>query len=122
MSTTWTVTVTIKEDGVTVPGFPVTKTLATTESAGKQIMARADGAGYVDLPLSELGNVDLLYVESDQALTLRFNDQSDAGIPLDASGLLLAVGISIPSGATSKASADNSSGSAAEVVQVAGGS
>jgi hypothetical protein len=117
----YTVTLTIQEDGVTIPGFPVVKTLTTAESAGRQVLVRASGGGYVNLPVAELGDVNLLMVDTTQALSIRFNDQTDAGLPMNASGLLLLVNSAIPSGATAKVSADNASGSAATIVQVAGG-
>lgn len=118
---TYTITLTIQEDGVTMTGFPIVKTLTTAESAGRQVYSRADGAGYTELAVTEIGDVNLLMVDSDQAVTVRFNDQTDGGLPLNANGLFLGVNIAIPSGATSKASADNSSGSAATITQVAGG-
>lgn len=118
---TYTITLTIQEDGVTMTGFPIVKTLTTTESAGRQVFSRADGGGYVELAVAEIGDVNLLMVDTTQDVTLRFNDQSDGGLPLNANGLLLGVNIAIPTAATSKASADNSSGSAATITQVAGG-
>lgn len=117
------VTVDIKEDGVKLPGFPIVKSVTVTESKGKQVFIRADATGvYTELPLEELGGVSVLLVQADQAVALRFNDQSDSDLPLNANGLLLLVDAGIPSGATNKAALENDSGSNANVTMVAGGS
>lgn len=123
MASTYTVTVDIKEDGKRLPSFPVTKSVTPTESGGRQQFSRPDDSGtYTELPLGELAGVSVLFVQADQAVTLRFNDQSDGGVPLAANGLLLLVDGAIPSGAASKASLENASGSAAVVTTVSGGS
>ena len=115
-------TLDVKEDGQTLPGFPLTKTVVTTESLGRSVVNRTSGAGFFELPLGGLDTVTVLFVQADQDTVLRFNDQSDAGLPLTANGYLLLVDGAIPSGATSKASLENTSGSAAEVKQIAAGS
>lgn len=123
MSTIYQVTVDIKEDGVRLPGFPVVKSVTVTESKGKQVFSRADATGvYTELPLEELAGVNVLFVQADQAVALRFNDQSDADLPLNQNGILLLVDGGIPSGATNKAALENDSGSATTVTMVSGGS
>ena len=118
---TYTVTLNIQTDGVTLTGFPIIKTLTTPEDGGRQVFNRASMAGFVDLPLAELGDVNLLLVDTDQDITLRLNDQSDAGIPIKGNGLFLIVNSNIPGSATSKGSAENQSGNSAQLTQVAGG-
>lgn len=119
---TYNVTVSIKEDGQELPGFPVSKSLTVTESGGRASISRPDSASYTELPLSDLGQIELLYVEASQISSLRFNDQSDGGLPLGASGFLLLCNCAIPTGASNKASLQTNTGSAATVVVVAGGS
>lgn len=114
-------TVTLTEDGVNVPGFPITRTITSSEVTGKQTFTRATGGGYVELPLTELGAINALVLTTDQDVSLRFNDQTDAGLPLDANGVLVLIGSDIPSGATSKASVSNASGSTATHTAYIGG-
>ena len=117
------VTVDIKEDGVRLPGFPIIKSATVTETKGKQIVNRVSATGvYTELPLAELGAIEVLLVQADEATALRFNDQSDSDLPLKANGLLLLVDSEIPSGATNKAALENDSGSVTTVTVVAGGS
>lgn len=116
------ITLTIKEDGQTLNGFPLVKTITVTESKGRQFIERADGGGFVELPLTDLNGLEFFFVQADQAYTMRFNDQSDAGIPMAINSLMLIMGGAIPSGATNKAALDNSSGSTANVTVIAGGS
>lgn len=119
---TITVTVDIKEDGQTLPGFPSTTAIVTNESQGRATFVRASDPAFAELSLGELGDIQVLYVAADQVTSLRFNDQSDAGLPLNPGGYLLMVGGAIPSGATSKAALQNNSGANATVTQIAAGS
>lgn len=120
---TFQVTIDIKEDGVKLPGFPIVKSVTTTETSGKQSFVRSDASGvYTELPIAELAGVSVLFVQATQATALRFNDQSDSDLPLNANGVLLLVDAAIPSVATNKAAIENASGSDATVVMVAGGS
>lgn len=114
-------TINLTEDGVTVPGFPLTRTVTSTEVTGKNTYTRASGGGYVELPLAELGAINFAVVTTDQDITIRFNDQSDAGLPLDANGVLVLATCDIPTGATNKIEADNSSGNTANVTSYIGG-
>lgn len=122
MSTTYQVTIDIKEDGVKLPGFPIVKSVTVASSTSKLSFMRIDNSGtYVELPFTEIGDLSLLLVQTDQATTLRFNDQSDGGLPLAANGLFLVLDTNISSEASSKASLDNGSGSASLVTMIAGG-
>ena len=89
---TFTVVIDIKEDGASLPGFPKTVSATPLESKGKSTIDRPDSASFTELPLTDLGGVSVLYVEADQAYTLRFEDQSDAGLPMAANGVCLLVG------------------------------
>lgn len=83
---------------------------------------KATGGGYASLPVGELATLQLLLLENiDQAVTVRLNGQSDAGILLTAGGLLLMLGGSLTDGAATNATVDNSSGSTTVLRGVAGG-
>lgn len=122
MSVTYTVSIDIKQDGNRIPGFPVVKTVTAAESRGKSVINRASASGtYTELPLQELGDVTLLFVQADQAFNLRFNDQSDADLPISANGVVLLVDCDIPGAGGNKAALENESGSVAAVTVIAGG-
>lgn len=115
------VTVDIKEDGQTLPGFPVTKSVTVLESLGRATVERISAAGFPELPLNDLNDINVLYVRANEATTLRFNDQTDQGLPMLADGFLLMVGSDIPDSASSKAGLQNLSGSTATVTTISAG-
>ena len=119
---TFTITIDVKEDGQSLPNFPVTKTVTTTESGGKATISRPDSASFTELPLGDLDGISVLYVESSEAYALRFEDQTDAGLPMSANGVCLLVNSNISSGATNKAALQTNTGSASTVQVVAAGS
>lgn len=119
---TITLQISLREDGQELPGFPLNQTLSPTEFKGKMTITRPDAAAtFTELPLQDIDTLRLLYVRADQDTTLRFNDQSDAGIPMTANSVLLLFDCNIPNTATSKAAMENASGSNTEAVIVAGG-
>lgn len=116
------VTLDIKEDGQTLAGFPLTTTVTAAESRGRSAFIRPSLVGsYVELPLEELGDISVLFVQSTEEVELRFNDQTVGGLPLNATGYVLIVNGAIPSTASDKASVLNASGANATITQVAAG-
>ena len=114
----------VEIDGVSLPGFPLTRRLETTEAQALNISKANDGVGvYVTLPtVDQLPIINALVVQAiDQAITLRLNNQSDAGITLNAGGLIAIIDAVINSGATTNAKVNNASGSNALVRGVAAG-
>lgn len=119
----YNVTINITEDGAPLPGFPLVKSKTVTESGGKQTYSRPDAAAtWTELALTDLGQINVLFVQLDQAYNMRFQDQTDEGLDMNANGIILLIDAAIPSGAALKAAVENGSGSAATVTQVAGGS
>jgi hypothetical protein len=115
------VTILAEVDGKLIDGFPIIRRVSTDEFVGLQKIERASGGGYVALPTSELAELRVLFVQADQAVTLRLDGQSDAGIPLLAGGLALLAGVDIDAGASTNALLENSSGSTANVKVMAAG-
>lgn len=115
------VTIDIKEDGQPLPGFPLTQQATLGASSGRSSYTRSSTSGFVDLALGELETLNVLFAHVDRAVTLQFNDQSDAGIPLLADGLVLLFGANIPSTAAVLAALENVSGSSVRILQVAAG-
>ena len=83
---------------------------------------KADGGGYVAVPTAQLAEIQALIVRAvDQQLTFRLDGQTDAGIVLNAGGLLVILDCDIDAGTTTNLTVDNSSGSVAIVKGLAGG-
>lgn len=113
------VTVLIEQDGQ--ERLRLMRRLSVTDAVAFQY-TKANGGGYVTLPIGELAAVSVLAVEApEQAVTLRLDGQSDAGISLNAGGFLLVVDGNLDAGASTNATLDNSSGSDAPVRGLAGG-
>ncbi len=108
------VTVTLRVDGQTPPGFPLTRKITTTEAVSFDYQ-KASGGGYATLPVSDIASLAALIVRSDQAVTLRLDAQSDAGIELNADGMLIILDAVINAGASTNATISNASGSTATV-------
>lgn len=114
-------TINLTEDGSQVPGYPITRSVVSSEITGKQTFVRATGGGYVELPLAELGAINSIILTTDVDISIRFNDQSNGSLPLDANGVLVLATCDIPTGASSKISVDNSSGGNATITAYIGG-
>lgn len=115
-------TINLTEDGATVPGFPITRSVTSTEVTGRQTFQRATGGGYLELPaLSELADVNFVVLTTNKDVTVRFNDQSDGGLALDANGVLVIATCDISGSATSQVSVSNASGETATLTAYVGG-
>lgn len=105
---------TLRVDGQTVPGFPVIRKVTATETVAFDYQ-KASGGGYATLPVSDIASLAALVVRADQAVTVRLDGQSDAGIELNADGLLIILDAVIDAGASTNATISNASGAAATV-------
>jgi hypothetical protein len=107
----------IKVDGEPIRGFPLVRRLSVDEIQTAKPYEKADGGGFVDLPIAELGTVQFLLIEPDQATTYQFADGAAGNIALNANGLLLLVNSNL----TATPEVDNSSGNTAKIKVQAGG-
>lgn len=107
----------IKIDDQPVRGFPKTRRLSLDELQSALPYEKASGAGFVDLPLGELGTVQFLLIEPDQATTYQFANGTPGNIALNANGLLLLVNANL----TATPEVENTSGSTAKIKVQAGG-
>ena len=114
------VTVIIKRNGRDVTGFPYQKRMVIDELQ-QFSYEKATGGGYETLPTTQITTVQALVVTADQATTIRLDGQSDAGIVLNAGGLLLALDITADASASTNATLDNSSGSTANITGLGAG-
>ena len=90
MSQTLKATISLEIDGQPVAGYPIIKTITVDELQSFNYEKVA--GGQVAMPLGEIANVKFLLVRADTATILRLDSQTDAGIELDANGILLIIG------------------------------
>ena len=114
------VTVIIKRNGRDITGFPYQKRMMVDELQSFAY-EKATGGGHETLPTTQIATLQALVVTADQALTLRLDGQSDAGIVLSAGGLLLILDATIDAGVSTNATLDNSSGTTAIVTGLGAG-
>jgi len=109
------ITVDVEVDSISLPGYPKIRRLEVDESQQFKY-EKTSGAGFAAIPLDQLDEIQALLLESDQQVTVRLDGQSDAGIVLNAGGLLILLDTDIDAGAgASNASLENTSGSTATI-------
>ena len=121
MADTYDFALTIWKNNQRLSGFdPIVRRITCDESQGFTY-EKATGGGYVAVPSNQLDTIQALLLTADQALTVRLDGQTDAGIVLGAGGLLLIVNATIDAAAATNVTIDNSSGSTANVKGLAAG-
>ncbi len=113
-------TISVERDGQLLPGFPLVRRLSVDEVQ----IADAEqptSASYVAFPSSLLDTIQAFIFRADQATQVRFNAQSDAGIPLNANGIIVIIDAAIASGAATNSTIQNNSGVTANFKGVACG-
>lgn len=125
---TFEVAVTIKQDGIVVPGFPILRRVEVDEaqSAAVELASAGNTTSWTAVQAALIDTLNFLFVMTDVAATLRLDDQSDAAgrstIPLNAGGMLILIDTTIDSGAGSpNARVNNNSGSTAVIRSFVGG-
>lgn len=116
--------VSLESDGKQVPGFPVVRrlTVPETQQFAYEKADDGDAVTFSAVPADQLAEIQALVLRTDQQLTFRFDGQSDAGIVLNAGGVLVFLDSDIDAGAgANNAKVNNDSGSTANVVGFAGG-
>lgn len=114
------ITVDVEVDGKRVGNFPFSRRIQITEEQAFQYIS-STGGGYDSIPSSEIAVIKALVLRPDQAVTLRTQNQSDAGILVNAGGIIALVDVVLNSGASTNATIDNSSGSDAQIEGVVAG-
>jgi len=112
----------IETDGKALPGFPITRRIEVAEMQSFDYSKADDGndTTFTTLPLDVMAAIQALVLTADRSTTLRLDGQSDAGIQLNAGGLIIILDATINAGVTN-ALINNNSGSAANVKGAAGG-
>lgn len=120
MASNLEVTVTVKQDGKLLAGFPFYRRLQVDELQQFKT-EQGSGAGYTTPPVLELATLQAFILRPSNTVTVRFANQSDGGLTLQASGLLLILDSLITSGAVTNVKIDNSTGSLVVLEGLAGG-
>lgn len=121
MADTYDITLTIKKNGLALSDYnPLVRRITCDESQPFSYEKAATG-GFVALPASQLDIINLLLLLPDQQVTLRLDAQTDAGLVLNAGGLLLIVNGVLDAGASTNATVDNSSGATTTLKGLASG-
>ncbi len=80
-------TLSLKMDGIPYPGFPLSRRLQVDEVAPLGYEQDA-GAGYTALS-ALFTSLSVVVLSTDQALSLRINNQSNGSIPISSGGLVV---------------------------------
>lgn len=122
--TSYELSINLKRDGVPVSGYPIVRRIEATEAQEFSYAKANDGdlTTFSAIPANEIATVKFLIVRTDKSVTVRLDGQTDAGITLDAGGLLAIIDATIDAGAgASNAKVNNNSGAVALIEGIAGG-
>lgn len=115
------VEVRVAVDGLPVAGFPVVRRLTVGEVQAFDYAKADDNGTFATLPVDQIASLKALVVRPAAVMTVRLDAQTDAGIVLDADGLLVILGATIDASATTNAKISNDSGATAQVRGLAAG-
>ena len=116
------ITVSVKLDGAPVPGYPITRRATVDETQGFEYEEPADGntTTFSDIPVGQLTSIQALLLRTDQQVNVRMDGASDAGILLNAGGILVILDHTNDA-ASNRLRVNNNSGSTAVLKGLAGG-
>ena len=122
MPTTIDITVTVKRDGLDIPGYPVSRRVTVDEVQAFEYEEANDGdtTTFSDIPVGQLTSIQALLLRTDQQVNVRMDGQTDAGILLNAGGILVIIDHTNDSG-SNRLRVNNNSGSTAVLKGIAGG-
>jgi len=116
------VTVTVEVDGQVVDGFPYVRRLVVDQIQTFNPYSKVVDAGtFASLPVEKMATLQALVVRPDRQVTVRLDGQSDAGLVLNAEGILLILDADADASATTNATISNVSGATATVRGLGGG-
>ena len=116
-------TVNLELNGVSLSGYPVVKRLELDESQEFRYekVDDTDGVTFIALPTSQIDSIQAIAIQADQQLTFRFDGQTDAGILLNAGGLILIIDATIDAAAATNATVNNNVQPTANITGIAAG-
>lgn len=95
------VTVTVEQDGQVLPGFPYVQRATVEQTApwNPYFQGASAPATFTEVPAPTINILQALVLRPDGLITVRFADQSDAGLNIVAGGLLIVLGCDVQEGA-----------------------
>ncbi len=121
MSSTIDIVVSAKRDGIDLPGYPVSRRVTVDEVQSFEYEKADDGdtTTFSDIPAGQLSSIQALLLRTDQQVNIRQDGASDAGILLNAGGILVI--IEYTNDSASLLTVNNNSGNTAVLKGIAGG-
>ena len=122
MSSTLEVTISAKLDGVPVSGYPITRraTVDETQAFSYEEATDGDTTTFSDIPVGQLDSIQALLLRTDQQVNIRMDGATDAGILLNAGGILVIMDHTNDAG-SNRLRVNNNSGNTAVLKGIAGG-
>ena len=112
------VQIVVKRNGLVIE--QITRRLSVDEAEQFQT-EQASSVTYVAPPVAELDTIQFLLLKADQVTSLRFANQSDAGLAMNANGIVLLIDANINVAAATNLKVQNNSGSTAILKGTVGG-
>jgi hypothetical protein len=118
MSTSLELTITLRREGKPADGFPIVRRIEVDELQGFTYEKVADNntTTFTAFPTNQLDTVQAFVIKADSDITVRFNNQSDAGIVLKAGGIMALFDVSINSGISTNSTVNNPAATGVAVV------
>lgn len=111
-------TITIRRNGVVIQNIARRIEVDELQAFNYEKAADNDAVTFSALPADQIANIQFLLARTNKAITIRLDGQTDAGIVLNAGGLLLIVDATIDAGAgASNAKINNSAASDIALVE-----
>ena len=103
-------------DGVPLNGFPLVRRVSVAELQTFEYEEANDGntTTFSDIPVGQLDSIQALLVRPDQQVNVRIDGQTDAGIIINAGGILLIIDGTNDAG-SNRARVNNNSGNTANL-------
>ncbi len=116
------ITVTAKLDGKPVDGFPITRRISLDELQGFEYEEANDGdtTTFSDIPAGQLDTIQALLLRTDAQVNIRMDGATDAGLLLNAGGLVVIIDHTNDSG-SNRLRVNNNSGGTAVLKGLVGG-
>lgn len=117
------VTVDVKLDGASIPGFPQIRRATVTEAVPLDNMQQAadnNSTSFHQVVGSQMATLQALVLTADQAINLKFNNASY--LPLNANGLVVIFGANVAAGASTNATINVPGATVADVTGISAGS
>lgn len=117
------ITLIVEKDGAAVSDLCITRRIVVDESQSFDYEKTDDGNGttFTTVPAGEIGTLQMVIMRPSEQVTVRLDGQTDAGILVNARGLLVLVDATVDAGASTNMTVNNNSGAVAQLKGMVGG-